>query len=469
LIRGANANYIRWMHVTPQLEDVKSGDKTGVICIAPAGDKEVALPSDAQWAQRMAVFQTAMIYLRNSPSVFMYEAGNNGVSAANMQSLSQLKAQWDPNGGRGIGDRDMDDAGGAAYADWFGTMVAWNGSQPGSGYFRGYTDAYRDQGPIIEEEDYRDEANRGIWDDYTPPHIGGFVPGPLDTYNETAESFTTGQVGQLNVWLNVATIRNTSSSTSHFAGYASIYFSDSDADGRQESSCVCRVSGKVDAVRLPKEIYYSFRVAGNTQPDIHIIGHWTYPAGTKKTMYVLSNTASVGLSINGGAEVKSSSPADHYTFSFPNITWATGSIKAVGYDASGKQVCSHEIKTAGPATAIKLTPTVGPNGLQADGADIAMFDVEVVDASGNRRPDDEARIDFTTTGPGTWRGGVNECMVNSTNNTYINTEAGINRVFIRAQTTPGTITLTATRTGLTSATATVTSKAVPVVNGLLPR
>jgi beta-galactosidase len=229
------------------------------------------------------------------------------------------------------------------------------------------------------------------------------------------------------------------------------------------------VSGKVDAVRLPKEIYYAFRVAGNTKPDIHIVGHWNYPAGTKKTMYVLANTASVGLSVNGAAEIKSSTPADHYTFSFPNITWATGSIKAVGYDASGAQVCSHEVKTAGPATAIKLTPTVGPNGLQADGADVAMFDVEVVDASGNRRPDDEARIDFAMTGPGTWRGGVNECMVNSTNNTYLNTECGINRVFIRSQTTAGAITLNATRTGLAAGTATVTSKAVPVVNGLLPR
>jgi beta-galactosidase len=469
MIRGANSNYIRWMHVTPQKVDMESGDRTGVISIAPAGDKEVSNPTDAQWTQRMAVMQTAMIYLRNNPSVFMYEAGNSSVSAANMQSLAALMKTWDPNGGRGVGDRDLADSGGAASSDWFGTMIAWSPPQSdGSGYFRGYSDAYRDKGPIVEEEDFRDEANRGIWDDYTPPHVGGFVPGATDTYDLTSESFTTGQVGRLDAWLNIANIKN-KTGTSRYSGYGSIYFSDEDADGRQQSSCVCRVSGKVDAVRLPKEIYYAFRVAGNTKPDIHIVGHWTYPAGTKKTMYVLANTASVGLSVNGAAEIKSSTPADHYTFSFPNISWATGSVKAVGYDASGTQVCSHEIKTAGPATAIKLTPTVGPNGLQADGADIAMFDVEVVDASGNRRPDDEARIDFTTTGPGTWRGGVNECMVNSTNNTYLSTECGINRVFVRAQTTPGTITVTATRTGLAAGTASVTSKAVPVVNGLIPR
>ena len=469
LIRGAHANYIRWMHVTPQKVDMEAGDRNGVISIAPAADKEVTDPTDAQWQQRMAVMQTGMIYLRNNPSVFMYEAGNSPVTAANMQGLSQLQSTWDPNGGRGVGDRDMEDAGGAPSANWFGTMIAWSPpDSDGSGYFRGYSDAYRDRGPIVEEEDYRDEAVRAIWDDFTPPHVGGFQPGPLDTYNETSESFTTGQVPRIDAWLNIASIKN-KTGTSRYSGYASIYFSDSDADGRLQSSCVARESGKVDAVRLPKEIYYAFRVAGNTQPDIHIVGHWTYPAGTKKTMYVLANTPSVELFVNGTSAGKSTSPTSTYAFTYPNITWAAGSVKAVGYDASGKQVASHEIPTAGPATAIKLTPTVGPNGLMADGSDVAMFDVEVVDANGVRRPDDEARIDFTMTGPGIWRGGVNECKVNSTNNTFINTEAGINRVFIRSQTTPGTIALTATRTGLTSATVSVTSKPVAVVNGLLPR
>ena len=471
LIRGANSNYIRWMHVTPQKVDVESGDRYGVISIVPAGDKEVNNPTDAQWTQRMAVMQTAMIYLRNNPSAFMYEAGNSSCSAANMKDLAALRDKWDPNGGRGVGDRDLADSGGAASSDWFGTMVAWQPPDTdGGGYFRGYSDSYRDKGPIVEEEDFRDEAMRGIWDDYTPPHVGGFKPGANDTYNETSESFTTGQVPRINAWVNTATIKNPASAKfSRMSGYASIYFSDSDADGREQSTCVCRVSGKVDAVRLPKEIYYAFQVAGNPQPEVHIVGHWTYPAGTKKTMYVLANTPSVELFVNGTSAGKSSTPTETYQFGFPSITWATGSVKAVGYDSSGKEVCSHEVKTAGAAAAIKLTHKVGPNGLQADGADVAMFDVEVVDASGNRRPDDEDRIDFTVTGPGTWRGGVNEGKVNSTNNTYISTECGINRVFIRSQTTAGTITLNATRTGLTAGTDSVTSVAVPVKDGLLPR
>jgi beta-galactosidase len=49
---------------------------------------------------------------------------------------------------------------------------------------------------------------------------------------------------------------------------------------------------------------------------------------------------------------------------------------------------------------------------------------------------------------------------------YLSTEAGINRVFVRASLTPGTITVTATRAGLASASVSVMSTAVSVVDGL---
>jgi len=105
-------------------------------------------------------------------------------------------------------------------------------------------------------------------------------------------------IWRLDIWKNVYTILNKDSAHSRYAGYASIYWADSNADGRQQSSEVCRASGKVDAVRLPKELFYAHRVVGSQEPDIHIIGHWTYPAGTRKTMYVVANTPSVELFVN---------------------------------------------------------------------------------------------------------------------------------------------------------------------------
>jgi beta-galactosidase len=77
-------------------------------------------------------------------------------------------------------------------------------------------------------------------------------------------------------------------------------------------------------------------------------------------------------------------------------------------------------------------------------------------------------VDFAVTGPIIWRGGLNSAVVNSTNNLYLNTECGINRVAIRSTLTPGTITVTATRDGLAPATVTLQSLPVNIIHGLEP-
>jgi beta-galactosidase len=227
------------------------------------------------------------------------------------------------------------------------------------------------------------------------------------------------------------------------------------------------VSGKVDAVRLPKEAYYLYRVMQSTTPDIHIIGHWTYPANTVKTVYVAANNCqSVELFVNGKSHGVVTTPRNGYIFQFPNVAFEPGAIKAVA-TAGGRAVGQDEIQTAGPAKAIKLTPHIGPNGLQADASDVVFFDVEVVDAQGRRCPTDEARVDFKWTGPATWRGGYNSGLVNSVNKPYVSTECGINRVAMRSTLQAGAITLTATREGLEPGTATVQSKPVAIKDGLI--
>ena len=79
------------------------------------------------------------------------------------------------------------------------------------------------------------------------------------------------------------------------------------------------MSGKVDAVRLPKELYYVSRVMQSDTPDIHIIGHWTYPTNTSKTIYVAANHCdSVELFVNGKSlGVNPPRRANGYIFAFP--------------------------------------------------------------------------------------------------------------------------------------------------------
>jgi len=452
LVRDSNGNYIRWMHISPQRVDVTSCDKYGIANVCPAGDGEHDV-FDRQWEQRMEVMRDSMIYFRNHPSILFWEAGNSGIIATQMQQMVALRKKWDPSGGRVIGCRSLRDAGAIAATEYFGVMLGGP-----------YTAQDRDKAPMIETEDFREEAARGIWDDYSPPSFG-FKRGRNDSYNLNSETFALGGIGRYYNFSS-SSINNPDPARSKWSAYASIYWSDSDADGRQQSSEVLRVSGKVDGVRLPKEIFYASRVMQSAQADLHIIGHWNYPANTKKTVYVIASFCdSVELFVNGQSVGVNKNPQNGYAYAFPQVAFAPGAIKAVA-SKGGQPVAQQEIQTAGDPAAIRLTLYTGPKGLQAIGSDAALIDFEVVDAQGRRCPTDQARVDFDITGPAIWRGGLNSAKTNSTNNRFLDTECGINRVSIRSTLTPGTITLTARREGLKPGTVTLDSKPVAIQDGL---
>jgi beta-galactosidase len=188
---------------------------------------------------------------------------------------------------------------------------------------------------------------------------------------------------------------------------------------------------------------------------------------------VANNVDAVELFVNGVSKGKMTTPENGYLYAYPNIEFVPGTIKAVGYKGT-KAVATYELKTAGPPAAIKLTLHTAPGGMRADGDDIALIDFEVVDAKGERCPTDDARVDFAMDAagangadvPAIWRGGYNSGKTETTNNLYLNTEDGINRVAVRSTMAPGTIKVTATRDGLKPASVTWTSKAVEVVDGL---
>ncbi|HEY3762767.1 MAG TPA: beta galactosidase jelly roll domain-containing protein, partial [Verrucomicrobiae bacterium] len=395
LIRSTHANFIRWMHISPQAVDVRAFDKAGIVEVCPAGDKEQDPAFDkrlspqiaqAEWNQRVAVMQDSMIYFRNDPSILFWEAGNNVLTPQHMQQMVDLKKQWDPNGGRVIGCRgDADNAENQAVtpiAQYYEVMLAQDprtDALTGTNMFRAYSPERRDKAPLIECEDFRDEAARRFWDDYSPPYFG-FKPGPNDTYHWNSETFCAAAAVRYHAYFSNI-ITNTDPAHAKWSGYTSIYWSDSNADGRQDSSEVARVSGKVDSVRLPKQAYYVYQVMYNPAPDLHIIGHWTYPSNVVKTVYVAANHCdSVELSVNGKSLGITNQPCDFadtyngdnkdvgptgYIYAFPNVKFVPGTIRAEG-KAGGKVLAQDQIQTAGPAVGLKLTVHTRPDGLQAD-------------------------------------------------------------------------------------------------------
>jgi beta-galactosidase len=434
LMKEAGANWVRWGHCLAGPEQIKACDELGLAVQQPGVDGE-ADTRGAAWQIRATAFRDAVIYFRNNPSILVWEGGNQKVSREHASELHSYLEQYDPRGGRAFTFRRADQTT-AEFMD------------VGTGTEGGREIAHL---PVVEGEYDREESPRRVWDEFSPPNFG-YPEGKGQTYDLNSEQFAVNQVTQF--------VRKLGA-TDHCGG-ANWIFSDSTSGGRV--SCeVARTSGEVDGVRLPKEAYYVCQAMFRPEPQVHIIGHWNYPAGTIKTVYIVSNCERVELLVNGNSIGQAVASEDHL-FQFQDVLWEAGEIKAVAFK-DGRIAASQVKRTAGPPVALRLTPITGPTGLQADGADIALIDVEAVDAEGERCPTVQQRVEFAVEGNATWLGGYNSGRTHSIRKTQLDLECGINRVALRATRTRGEITLRARSQNLKPAKVVIQTSPVEVASG----
>ncbi|MGJ7030121.1 sugar-binding domain-containing protein [Niabella hirudinis] len=450
LMVEGNGNLVRWMHITPAKQDVESCDRVGLMQAMPAGDAEADVQG-TRWEQRKAVMRDAIIYNRNNPSIIFYECGNKGISEAHITEMKAIRNQYDPHGGRAIGSREMLDSKTAEYG---GEMLYTNKS---AGI------------PLWAMEYSRDEGSRRYWDEWTPPyHKDG--DGPLYNgqnaaiYNRNMESHALENVKR---WYEFWRERpGTGSRVS--SGGVNIVWSETNTHHRGEENY--RRSGEVDAMRIIKQNFYSNQVMWNgwvvpEKYSMHIIGHWNYKPGVKKDIYVIASAPKVELKINGRS-LGFGEKSDGFIFTFKNVEWQPGTLAATGYNAQNKPVCTARIKTIGAPAALRLTEIKRPVPFRADGQDLALVEVEVVDAEGNRCPVALDMIHYKMEGPGEWRGGIAMGPDNYILKQDFPVEGGVNRFLIRSTNTPGAITIRATAAGLKPAVIALHSTAVPEEKGL---
>jgi len=435
LMKEAGGNFVRWGHCAGSPAMIEAGDRLGIIAEQPGVDGEGDAHGNA-WTLRAAAFRDMIVYFRNHPSILIWEGGNQKVSHDHAKELRGYMDEYDPHGGRVYAHRRADEVT-AQYMD------IGIGTEGGREIARL---------PVVEGEYDREESPRRVWDDYSPPNFG-YPEAKGQTYQLTSEQYAVNQVAQYVKKVGAA----------NHAGGANWIFSDSTSGGRVAVE-VARTGGEVDGVRLPKEAYYVCRTMFHDDPQVHIIGHWTYPAGTRKNVYVASNGDAVGLIVNGKSLGKGE-VSNRYLFTFHDVAWEPGEIRAVAY-RSGKEIASESKHTVGPPVALRMTPITAPGGWRADGSDIALVDVEAVDAKGDRCPTFQQRVDFEIHGPGVWRGGYNSGKIKSTNSTYLDLEAGINRVAVRSTRTAGEVTVRVTGQDLKPASITLKSEAFPASDGM---
>ena len=464
LLVKSNGNLVRWMHVTPWKQDIESCDRVGLIQAMPAGDAEKDVEGP-RWQQRTALMRDAIIYNRNNPSILFYECGNESISREHMLEMKAIRDAYDPYGGRAIGSREMLDINEAEYG---GEMLYINKSQ---------------KHPMWAMEYCRDEGLRKYWDEQSYPyHKEGDGPlyrgKPATDYNHNMDAFAVEMVRR---WYDYY-IERPGTGTRVSSGGVKIVFSDTNTHHRGESNY--RMSGVTDAMRIPKDAFYVHQVMWNgwVEPEhqqTYIIGHWNYPTGTTKTIYVVSTADDVELFVNGKS-LGHGKQSYRFLYTFENIAFESGCLEAVGSDGS-----KYQIETSGEPYQLKFSAIENPEGMKADGADMALFEIEVVDKQGRRCPLDDRMITFNLWGEAKWIGGIgtrdNKAMqrpdenrpeglldaaaTKNVSDNYVGqmalpVECGVNRVLVRSTTNAGEIHLSACAEGLKPAYIEVKSKEV---------
>ncbi|MFD2942506.1 glycoside hydrolase family 2 protein [Flavobacterium notoginsengisoli] len=450
MIVEGNGNLVRWMHVTPWKQDIESCDRVGLLQAMPAGDTEKDAQGDT-WKQRVNLMRDAIIYNRNNPSIIFYESGNESISEAHMHEMKSLRYTYDPFGGRAIGSREMLDSREAEYG---GEMLYINKSAGK---------------PLWATEYSRDEGLRKYWDEFSPPyHKEGDGPlyrgNPAEAYNHNQDKHAIENIVR---WYDYYRERpGTGKRVS--SGGVNIIFSDSNTHHRGEVNY--RTSGEVDAMRIPKDGFWAHQVMWDGWVDIekhrtHIMGHWNYSDSVTKNIYVVSTASKVELFLNGSS-LGFGNRSSEFLFTFENIKWKSGALKAIGYDENGTTLSEDSKSTSDEPYAIRLKLNTNPNGLTADGADTALIDVETVDKEGNRCSISNNMISFTLEGPAEWLGGIALGPKNYILSKEIPVENGINRVMIQSMIQSGKIKIKAVSKGLQPAELIFESKPIESSNGL---
>ena len=436
LMKQAGGNWVRWGHCAAGASMIEADDQLGIMVEQPGLDGE-SDTRGAAWKLRAMGFRDMLIYFRNNPSIMIWEGGNQKVTREHAKELRDYVETIRSERRARFAFRRSD----KVVAEFETAHIGTEGGREIKSL------------PVIEGEYDREESPRRVWDDFSPPNFG-YPEAKGMTYDLTSEQFAVNEVEQ---WVKKC------GATDHSGGVELDLLRLHQRRTRARGSrprrwrSRWRASSKGSVLRLPDDV--PNRTRRFTSSDIG-----PTPRGTTKTIYVVSNGDDVELSVNGKS-LGHSKAQNRYLFTFKDVKFEPGEIKAVA-SLEGKPIATDTIKTDWRTQVAQAHRDHRSGGLLADGSDIALIDVEAVDANGQRCPTFQQRCDFTCTGAGIWRGGYNSGKEHSTNNPYVDLECGINRVAVKSTLTPGTITVEATVKGLPPASIQIVSRPVSIHDGL---
>jgi beta-galactosidase len=209
--------------------------------------------------------------------------------------------------------------------------------------------------------------------------------------------------------------------------------------------------GIMDTCGFPKDAYYYYQSWWSDRPVLHLFPHWNWPGkeGQDVNVWCYSNCKQVELFLNGQSLGKEKMP--QYSHLEWNVKYEPGTLSAKGYDDQGKVIAETKVETTGEPAAIVLEPDW--TNITADGADISLVTVKIVDAQGRTVPVATNEVAFSVTGAGHLLGvgnGDPTCHEPDKGNQR-SAFNGLCLAIIQSSRTPGAVAIQADSPGLKSA------------------
>jgi beta-galactosidase len=222
--------------------------------------------------------------------------------------------------------------------------------------------------------------------------------------------------------------------------------------------CISSHFGIMDTCGFPKDNYFYYQAWWGAQPVLHLFPHWNWPGkeGQEIAVWCHSNLDSVELFVNGmSAGSQKVSRNTHLEW---KVRYAPGVIEARG-TKDGKIVLTDKRETTGAPAKLVLRPD--RQKISADGEDVSIIAVEVVDAQSRVMPVASNEVTFEITGAGKLIGvgnGDPSCH-ESDKGSKRSAFNGLCMAFVQATKNAGEIRVVASATGLESASTVIRAEA----------
>jgi beta-galactosidase len=230
--------------------------------------------------------------------------------------------------------------------------------------------------------------------------------------------------------------------------------------------CISSHFGILDTCGFAKDTAWYYKAWWGAEPSLHILPHWNWAGkeGQEIEVWAYCNQESVELFLNGAS--LGSQPVKKNGHLVWKVKYAPGTIEARASNG-GKVVLTDKRETAGPAT--NLLVTADRPKIEADGQDLAVINVAIVDAQGRLVPEANNKVTWTVAGPGSVIGvgnGDPSCHEpdRASERSAFN---GLCMAIVQSKRgQAGAVVVTVTSPGLATATAALSSETAPMLPAL---